>query len=157
VSEAGGYIDEYNFGTGVFKSHFIGATLPNSAQGIAVLGNNLFVADYASGKVSEFDATTGATLSANYITTGGPVVGAMQLVGNDLFITDSKNGRVSEYDVSGATATVVNLNFITGLTSPQGLAIVVIPEPSTPVIFGGALLLALGKVRSRRPSARQAA
>ena len=36
--------------------------------GLAVLGNKLFVVDFASGTVGKYDATTGEAINANFIT-----------------------------------------------------------------------------------------
>ena len=62
-----GIVSKYNATTGtLIKAHFI--TGLNQPQGLAVLGNTLFVANFGSGTVGKYDATTGAAINANFIT-----------------------------------------------------------------------------------------
>jgi hypothetical protein len=41
---------------------------PKYPSGLAVLGNNIFVAEYTRGAVGEYDRTTGAVINRNFIT-----------------------------------------------------------------------------------------
>ena len=80
--------------------------------------NHLFVG--GSGVVGEYDATTGATINANFITglTGAPQ--ALVLDGNNHLYLDDVN-LVGEYDAT--TGATINANFIGGLNNPRGLAV----------------------------------
>jgi hypothetical protein len=83
-------------------------------------GNNLLVANYTSGTVGEYDATTGAAINANFITGRNSSFG-LALSGNNLFVSDTQIKTVGEYNAT--TGAVINANFITGLTGPVGLAL----------------------------------
>jgi hypothetical protein len=48
--------------------------------------------------------------------------------GSNLFVVNQGNGTISEYTTSGA---VVNASLISGLSSPGGIAIADVPEPSS--------------------------
>ncbi len=64
---------------GVVNASFI--TGLNSPLGLAISGNNLFVANFGSGTVGEYDATTGATINANFVTgLNGPVDLAVRVI-----------------------------------------------------------------------------
>ena len=85
-------------------------------------GNTLFVDSFHNGTVGEYDAKTGATINANFIT-GLPLSGpqVLALLGNRLFVADSFSGAVGEYDATSGEA--INASFITGLGFPIGIAI----------------------------------
>ena len=60
-------VGEYNATTGaVINANFI--TGLNGPVGLALSGNNLFVANFGGGTVGEYNATTGAAINANFIT-----------------------------------------------------------------------------------------
>jgi DNA-binding beta-propeller fold protein YncE len=63
----GGVVDKYDAKTGaaINASFITGLGFP---LGLAVLGNKLFVVDFASGTVGKYDATTGEAINANFIT-----------------------------------------------------------------------------------------
>ena len=63
----GGVVDKYDAKTGaaISPSFITGMGFP---LGLAVLGNKLFVVDFASGTVGKYDATTGEAINANFIT-----------------------------------------------------------------------------------------
>jgi hypothetical protein len=73
-----------------------------------------------TGKVGEYDATTGALINASFIPVlAGPT--ALLVSGNTLFVANSAlGGSVGEYNAS--TGAVINATFITP-TEPQGLAL----------------------------------
>jgi len=115
-----GGVGKYNATTGaVINANFV--TGLSQPQGLALSGNNLFVAtNNNGGTVGEYNATTGATINANFITgLNGPI--GLALSGNHLFVTNQFTGTVGEYDAT--TGAVVNANFITGLSDPCALAI----------------------------------
>jgi hypothetical protein len=61
-----GFVSKYDAATGVpIDANFI--TGLGSPNGIALLGNKLFVASYTSGTVGEYDASTGAAIDASFI------------------------------------------------------------------------------------------
>ena len=62
-----GVVDKYDAKTGaaISPSFITGMGFP---LGLAVLGNKLFVVDFASGTVGKYDATTGEAINANFIT-----------------------------------------------------------------------------------------
>ena len=53
----------------------------------------------------------------------------VEVLDNNLFVANYNGSTVREYDAS--TGALINANFITGLSLPQGLAISDVPEPST--------------------------
>ena len=85
-----------------------------------MLGNTLFVANFGSGTVGEYDATTGAAINANFITGLNRPVG-LALLGNTLFVANHGSGTVGKYNAT--TGAAINANFITGLNTPVGLAV----------------------------------
>jgi outer membrane protein assembly factor BamB len=67
VADSNGFVGKYDAATGaVIKAKFIkGLGGPN---GLALLGDRLFVTNYNTGTVGEYDATTGASIHAHFIT-----------------------------------------------------------------------------------------
>jgi hypothetical protein len=82
-------------------------------------GNRLFVLD-ATGPVREYDATTGAVISANLIPQL-TVPSGLAARGNTLFVADSGSSRVGKYNA--ATGEAINANFITDAGVPTTLAL----------------------------------
>jgi hypothetical protein len=86
-----------------------------------LLGNTLFVANFGSGTVGAYDATTGAPINASLITGLNRPVG-LALLSNNLFVVNqASNGTVGKYNAT--TGAAINANFITGLITPVGLAV----------------------------------
>ncbi len=83
---------------------------------IAVSGSNLFVTDYAHGRVSEY-TTSGALLNASLIT-GLTLPQSIAASGDKLFIFN--NGTIGEYTTSGVT---VNAALIKGLNGQGCIAV----------------------------------
>ena len=80
--------------------------MPRSARA------QLYITRAFSFIVSEYDANTGATINANFITAPNPE--GLALLGNHLFVANfTPNGTVGEYDAN--TGAAINANFITGL------------------------------------------
>ena len=61
-----GFVSKYNAATGApIDANFI--TGLGSPNGIALLGDKLFVASFTSGTVGEYDASTGQAINASFI------------------------------------------------------------------------------------------
>jgi hypothetical protein len=93
--------------------------MPTSARA------QLYVGQFATNSVGEYNATTGAAINASFITglAGNP---GLALSGNDLFVlTNGANGSgpgtVGEYDAT--TGAAINANFITGLVAPFSIVL----------------------------------
>ena len=102
----------------------------NSPTGIAVSGNDLFIASFSSQEhsyvIGEY-TTSGSTVNASLIT-GFDASQGIAISGNNLFVSNTGDGTVGEYTTSGAT---VNTSLISGLGTPYGIVISPVPEPST--------------------------
>jgi PQQ-like domain len=113
-------VSKYDATTGaLISSDFI--TGLDNVCGLAVFGENIFVANEHSGTVGEYNASTGAIINASLIKVSGQVFG-LTVSGNSLFVTNGNgNGnRVSKYNaVDGA---LINPDFITGLYEAEALA-----------------------------------
>ena len=120
VASINGTVGVYNAITGAAINANLIAGLTNP-QGLALLGNNLFVTDSFTNSVGKYDAITGLPINASFISgLNGPV--AMALHGNDLFVTSLVGGTVGKYDA--ITGAVISASFIPGfLNGPDGLAI----------------------------------
>lgn len=94
--------------------------VPRNAQ-----GQHLYVTDRRGvglGVVSEFDASTGSAINADFIGALDSPSGIA--VSNDIvFVTDVGrfNGRIGKYDAT--TGKAINAKLITGLEFPSGLAL----------------------------------
>jgi hypothetical protein len=122
VSQAGdntvGSVSQINAITGaVINGNFIrGLDFP---YGLALSGNNLYVADYGTQTVGQYNATTGAVIKASFITgLHGPT--ALAVSGNNLYVAN-EGGTVGQYNAT--TGAAINANLITGLVSAWGLAV----------------------------------
>jgi hypothetical protein len=119
--------------------------LPSYPVGLAVSGNDLFVANWGQTNgttVSEYNATTGAGINASFITgLHGP--SGLALSGNNLFVVNNVGGTVGEYNAT--TGAPINASFITGLNGPAALVVVPVPEPSawSMIAVGGVALLGM--------------
>ena len=128
VSDAGERITTYNATTGapfttVFNPLISGLLAPYD---LALSGNNLYVSQNlsASSLVGKYDATTGAAINANFITTAPVGAFGLALSGNHLFVSSGQDlgTGVAEYDAT--TGAVINASFISGIQYPVGLAVV---------------------------------
>src|SRR5208283_1975807 len=133
-------VSEYTTaGSAVNISFITGLSVP---FGLAVNGNNLFVANYGNGEdgtgtVSEYNATTGALINASFITgLSGPYGIALANVGVDHFAVSTASTATAGSAFSfTVTAQDINNNTVTSytgivqFTSTDGLA--VLPANST--------------------------
>ena len=118
VNGANGTAGQYNSTTGTpINSSFI--TGPGIAQGIAISGNNLYIA-YNSSNVIAYNATTGASLfSISIGSAAGLATQGIAISGNNLFVS-ANNNTIGLYDAT--TGATLNSNFITsGLIGPKGM------------------------------------
>src|SRR5271166_5294217 len=73
-----------------------------------------------AGVVSEYDASTGKVINANFITgLDGPY--GLAVLGDTLFVANQGSGTVGKYNAT--TGAAINASFITGLNGPFGLAV----------------------------------
>jgi PEP-CTERM motif/PGF-CTERM motif len=94
--------------------------------------------------IGKYDANTGATINASFASAGSNVSGIVPDGSGDLFVTSGTNpGYIHEFNAT--TGAMINVTFVTGLNTPQYLAIV--PEPSTFALTG---LCATGLLARRR-------
>jgi hypothetical protein len=130
-------VGEYNAATGaaIDPSFITGLA---AATALALSGNTLYVANYGmgtssgatiDGTVGAYNATTGAAINADLITGISGATG-LAVIGNMLFVSDQTSssssstfvaGTVGEYNAT--TGAVINADFITGLSSPERLAL----------------------------------
>jgi hypothetical protein len=142
-------IHEFSIGAGGSTNPSF-ASVAGSPGGLAVSGNHLLVENNAgSGVVSEIDATTGATINANFINSVALTTAAgMTVVGNNLYI--AYGNYVGEFDVN--TGATINDRLVANAPSIAGVAVV--PEPGSFTLVGGVLVLGLARIRRARTSSR---
>jgi len=85
--------------------------------GLALSGNNLFVAS-ASGGIGEY-TTSGTTVNPSLVT-GLSHPEGLAVAGNNLYVANLGNGTIGEYTTSGTT---VNAALIAGLDQPTGVVV----------------------------------
>lgn len=90
------------------------------AIGIAFSGNTLYAANYSSGTVGTYDATTGAAINSSLIAGLASPYG-IALDGGYLYVVLPGSDSVGKYDA--ATGAVINSSFISGVSSGFGIAI----------------------------------
>ena len=115
-------VGEYNATTGaVINASLLGSGyLPG---GIAISGNNLFVANYGvdgDSTVGEYNATTGAVINASLVS-GLSSIAGIAISGNNLFVADDYNDTVGEYNAT--TGAVINASLLGSGYLPAGIAI----------------------------------
>jgi hypothetical protein len=114
VSNYNGVVGEYTTSGATVNSSFISVANPTDELGsMVVIGSNLFLADYTAGVVGEYNATTGATINASFISDNG--VFGLAAVGSDLFLLNYNGGAIDEYTTSGA---LVTTGLVTGFSDP---------------------------------------
>ncbi|HEX4146566.1 MAG TPA: choice-of-anchor Q domain-containing protein [Pirellulales bacterium] len=119
-----GTIGEYDATTGATINASLVSGL-SGMSGLAVSGGDLFVAsafsglidyDDPDGTISEYNATTGATINASLIT-GLTTPGDIAVSGGNLYV--ASDGSIGEYTLSGAT---INAALIAGSGGPFALS-----------------------------------
>jgi WD40 repeat protein len=99
----------------------IGAVSVTSAYGLAFLPGIVLVGSAeVTGMIGEYNAKTGETINANFIT-GLSTPYQIARLGDKLFVTNSTAGTVGKYNAE--TGVVINASFISGLTDPVGVAV----------------------------------
>jgi streptogramin lyase len=81
-------------------------------------GADLFVANFSSNSIGEYDALTGATINAALVTGLNQPTG-LAISGSHLYIANSGDGTIGQYNLDG---TAVNPALITGLDNPLDIA-----------------------------------
>jgi sugar lactone lactonase YvrE len=101
----------------------IATLLAASFAALPAQAGALLVSGFQSNSIGAYDAITGATINANFITLGYTFdKHALALDGsNHLFIANSSQNTVSEYDAT--TGAIINANFISGLNVPFSLVL----------------------------------
>lgn len=123
-------VSKYNAITGaLINANFITGLSSENDEGLALLGNTLFVADCGRDTVGAYDATTGAPIKADFIT-GVPCPQGLAVKrpskirggpGPVLFVVNFRINRVGAYD--GSTGAPIDPSLIReGLDRPVGLA-----------------------------------
>jgi hypothetical protein len=129
-------VSEYTANGALVNSSFITLKVEAGPYGIVVSGNDLFVAvnefnkGAGAGYISEYDATTGALINANFITGLNQPEG-IAISGNDLFVVNNgddnnaagplTNGTVGEYDLT--TGAAINSALVAGMNQPVAVAV----------------------------------
>lgn len=115
--------------------------------GLALNGNDLFVTNLST-TVNRYNATTGALVTASFVT-GLSSAAGMEVLNNTLYVASYGVGRVGTYNAT--TGAVINATFITGLGNPTDV-LFVIPEPSTflMLMLGGLALVLIPRHRAVR-------
>jgi PKD domain len=101
----------------LYLSIFAFWAMPRSARA------QIYVSEFGTNTVGEYDATTGAAINANFIT-GVINPEGLLLSGNTLFVSSSISGGGSVGTYNATTGAVINATFITsGVNTAGGLAI----------------------------------
>ncbi|HUA65398.1 MAG TPA: hypothetical protein VME24_06095 [Alphaproteobacteria bacterium] len=108
VTEHGGTIGEYTTTGATVNASLISGL--NQPFGIAISGNDLFVANPTLDTIGEY-TTAGATVNASLIS-GLDEPYSIAISGNNLFVANYDSGTIGEYTLSGAG---INTNLISGL------------------------------------------
>lgn len=94
------------------------------AAGFLSLSNRtcaqVYVGNYYNNSVSEYDATTGQVLNANFIT-GVNEPEALSLSGNDLYVVNGGSSTVGVYNAT--TGAAINANLFTEINIPEGILV----------------------------------
>jgi hypothetical protein len=125
AGQGGSTLEEYNASTGVTEStNFLNTRISQGFFGLAVSGNNLYVAQ--PGSISVYDATTGSPGNPDLVTTTGETQ-SMVISGNVLYVGAFNSESGADLEAYNATtgAPISTFTSPTNLpTAPQGLAVV---------------------------------
>ncbi|MEO6847883.1 MAG: PEP-CTERM sorting domain-containing protein [Chthoniobacterales bacterium] len=98
-------------GTGGIDLVFHGALSNPRGVAIDIANNLLYVANFGSGKIGEYNLTTGASINTDFVTgLSGPLYLALD-GGGSLFVSNYTGGTIGKYNAS--TGIAVNASFIT--------------------------------------------
>jgi streptogramin lyase len=117
-------------------------------------GDTIYVTNYNTGTIGEYDTTTGAVVNASLVSgLNGPA--AIAVCGSNLFVTNAGSGTIGEYDAT--TGAVVNASLVSGLSYPGGIAVTqAVPEPSSvALLFSFVAVASLAHAWRRRYPAIQ--
>ena len=92
----------------------------------------IFEANFSSGTIGEYNATTGATINASPVSGLSSLFG-IAISGGNLFVANAGNSTIGEYNAT--TGATINASLVSGLSFPRGIAVV------TASMFGLKLLL----------------
>jgi len=120
-----GTVGQYNATSGAsINNNFISVLWAPSD--LAIYDNTLFVS--VENNVAAYNITTGSLISSSFVSGNLGYASGLAVSRNSLFVASQSLNTIGEYDaVSGAT---VNSSLVTGLSSPTGIAISSVPEPS---------------------------
>jgi hypothetical protein len=114
ASFGGGKVGKFNVNTGAGNADFL--TGLNGPWAIAIDGTTLYVSNFGGGKVGKY-TTDGATVDASFITVSSPT--GIGVWGSYLYVMTANDIR----KYNKADGSLVDANFLTGLSSPTNLAI----------------------------------
>lgn len=106
-AKGNGVVGKYNLDGSTVNSSLISVAGNETCTGLAVSGNDIFVANYLQGTVGEY-TTDGAVVNASLIS-GLIAPNGVRIIGNNLFVCSY--GTVGEYTLTGQ---VVNGSLIKG-------------------------------------------
>jgi sugar lactone lactonase YvrE len=112
ASFGGGKVGKFNVSTGAGNADFL--TGLNGPWAIAVDGSTLYVSNFGGGKVGKY-TTDGATVDASFITVSSPT--GIGVSGAYLYVMTANDIR----KYNKADGSLVDANFLTGLSSPTDL------------------------------------
>ena len=82
--------------------------------------DTIFVANFATGTVGEYNAATGGSINSSFVSgLNGPF--GLALSGNRLFVGNYSGNSIGEYDAW--TGAAINDSFISGLNAPCGIGL----------------------------------
>ena len=95
-----------------------GATIALWSIPVTTRAADIFVANTGTQTIGEYDATTGAVISAPLITGLGTGT-YLAVSGGDIFVSN-QDGYIGEYTTAGVT---ISTSLVTGLNNPMGIAV----------------------------------
>jgi 6-phosphogluconolactonase (cycloisomerase 2 family) len=122
----GGIVSQYNSATGAVENASLITAGLNQPIGLAVHGNDLYVANQGNGGTIGHFILNGPTVpeagsNPTFITKVGKPTGlALSVNGDTLYVSDFKGGTVTAYSLSGPTPVA---KFSIPLTRPAGLTV----------------------------------
>lgn len=99
---------------------FAAAALALSVPGAAWAGTDLYIVNYGSGTIGEYNADTGAAINTALVS-GLSSPEGLAVSGSDLFVANFNAGAVGEY--SAVTGTAISASLISGQLGPYDAAV----------------------------------